>query len=335
MKNRLAKHIEQLLSKELCIVVRGLGAFIIEQKAAHWNKEELLAFPPSVALHFNERLDYHDGFLEERYAEVYGISLRRARIMIDEDVRELRQELIKEKNYTLEGLGILSLSDEAIMSFEPKLSKSFGSVAYGLKPISIPNALAREESSEKTKTDDKRYFTLRLSKRAVAWTSAAAILLIALFPNKLSDSTQESYQAALAPNTEVLGKLLKNDEPTPVIEEKKETLIAQEEEKKIAETPVEEAVELKAEKEEENSLYINAIPKRYYIIIASESTEARIKQDLELFRANTKDFTELGVLKDKKKYRLSGASFDNVQAAYNFVNKLNDKGLEAWVYKAK
>ncbi len=337
MKNRLAKHIEQLLSRELCIVVRGLGAFVLEVKAAYWDKAELLAFPPSVSLHFNERLDYQDGFLEERYAEVYGISMRRARIMIDEDVRELRQELIKNKTYTLEGLGTLLLSEEGIISFEPKLSESFGSASYGLRPIAIPNVQSKEvKASPKTNKDDSKYFTLHLSKRAVAWTSAAAILLIALFPlNKSEELSQQTYEAAIAPSTEVMGSLLnKKGVKADIKPEIKQT-------SELTETTQPDLVTAKPKTGEETivepteTIYIEPVAKHYYVIVASERSEDLIRKDYEVFQREFSDFTEVGVLKDKRIYRLSIASFDNAQEAYKLVNELGKKDKSAWVYKAK
>ncbi len=334
MKNRLAKHIEALLTRELCIVVRGLGGFVIEAKAAYWDKESLLAFPPSLVLHFNERLDYQDGFLEERYAEVYGISLRRARIMIDEDVRALRSELVKHKTYTLDGLGTLSLSSAGVMSFEPQLSSAFHSVAYGLSPVAIPNAHSVEARPQLVSIESKKspYFTFRLPKRAVAWSSAAAILLVALFPwSGARQDAQPAYQAGLAPNTEVVEKLW-NKTPAPA---EVKPVVPQ------LETPAEveeqvEASELQKENAEEgDKLYITPTKGRYYVIIASERSEALIKKDYALFQGNGSAFPELGVLKAKRVYRLSSASFDTAREAYSFVNRLEEQDCSAWVYKAK
>ncbi len=335
MKNRLAKHIETLLTRELCVVVRGLGGFVVEAKSAYWDRESLLAFPPSLVLHFNERLDYQDGFLEERYAEVYGISLRRARIMIDEDVRALRSELIKHKTYSLEGLGVLSLSPSGVMSFEPQLSSAFHSVAYGLAPVAIPNVQQKTsagllESTEKSKSP---YFTLRLSKRAVAWSSAAAILLLALFPwgNTKQGELPQTYQAGLAPNTTVVESLWHKDkapsvEPQAEVESLRQQIEEQNEEKAVPEV---------IKVEDEVSLYLTPTKGRYYVIIASEYSEDLIKQHYSLAKDQGEKFPELGVIKVGRTYRLSGASFETATGAYTLVKKLEAEDCPAWVYKAK
>ncbi len=297
-----------------------------------------MAFPPRVVLHFNERLDYQDGFLEERYAEVYGISLRRARIMIDEDVRELRQELIKNKVYSLEGLGTLHLSDEGIMSFEPKLSESFGSASYGLSPIAIPNVQSRTTKGMPIPAkDDNKYFTLKLSKRAVAWTSAAAILLIALFPrNKSEEVIPKTYQAALAPSTQVIGNLLKHEEAKPEVKpEIKQTTPAEGTSKPEATKSEAQVTPLPLSDKATKDIYIEPIAKRYYVIIASERSEKLIRKDYEAFQKALPDFKELSVLKDKRFHRLSLASFDNAREAYTLVKDLAKKDKAAWVYKAK
>ncbi len=331
MKNRLAKHIETLLTRELCVVVRGLGGFVVEAKAAYWDKESLLAFPPSLVLHFNERLDYQDGFLEERYAEVYGISLRRARIMIDEDVRALRSELIKHKTYSLEGLGVFSLSSAGVMSFQPQLSSAFHSIAYGLSPVAIPNA--QSDNSLITTKAKSPYFTLRLSKRAVAWSSAAAILLLALFPwANTRREAQQTYQAGLAPNTQVVENLWHKDkelkeEPQTEVESLRQQI---EEQSKEIVVP-----EVEKEEQDNSSIYFVPTVGRYYVIIASEYSEDLIKQHYALAKGKGEKFPELGVIKVGRIRRLSGASFDTATGAYTFVKKLEAEDCPAWVYKAK
>ncbi len=335
MKNRLAKHIETLLTRELCVVVRGLGGFVVETKAAYWDRESLLAFPPSLVLHFNERLDYHDGFLEERYAEVYGISLRRARIMIDEDVRALRSELVKHKTFLLEGLGVLSLSSAGVMSFEPQLSSAFHSIAYGLSPVAIPNIQTSQLSKVPSSAEGSKnpYFTLRLSKRAVAWSSAAAILLLALFPWSSSQrEAQQTYQAGLAPSTEVVKSFLNNKlEPKVETPIKSETPVQIQESKANEETLV--AKELK--EEESTSIFFEPIKGRYYVIIASERSENLIRKHYELAKRQEEEFSELGVMKIGRIYRLSALSFKTVTGAYTFIKKLEGEDCPAWVYKAK
>ncbi len=335
MKNRLAKHIETLLTRELCVVVRGLGGFVVEAKAAYWNKESLLAFPPSLVLHFNERLDYQDGFLEERYAEVYGISLRRARIMIDEDVCALRNELVKYRTYSLEGLGVFSLSSAGVMSFEPNLTSAFHSVAYGLSPIAIPNVLNPQSSTLLPLSEEAKnpYFTFRLPKRAVAWSSAAAILLLALFPwSKADRGEQQTYQAGLAPNAQVVERLWHKNEDVKL------------ENPVDIQTPVQDVPSLQNEEvlapepikvEDAPSYYINPIKGRYYIIIASEHSERLIKKHYALAKEKEGKFPELGIIKVGRVYRLSGASFESVNEAYTMVKKLEAEHCPAWVYKAK
>ncbi len=335
MKNRLAKHIETLLTRELCVVVRGLGGFVVEAKAAYWDRESLLAFPPSLVLHFNERLDYQDGFLEERYAEVYGISLRRARIMIDEDVRALRSELVKHKTYSLEGLGVLTLSSSGVMSFEPHLSSAFHSVAYGLSPVAIPNVQQTAAANLPTPIEKSKspYFTFRLSKRAVAWSSAAAILLLALFPwsNVKQGEVPQTYQAGLAPNTTVVESLWHKDK-APKVEPQVEVQTLREEIKELNEEKAEPEV---IKVQDEVSIYLTPTKGRYYVIIASEYSENLIKQHYALAKAKGEKFSELGVLKVGRIYRLSGASFETATGAYTLVKRLEAEDCPAWVYKAK
>ncbi len=337
MEDRLAKHIETLLCREQCIVVRGLGGFVLELQSAYWDKESLLAFPPSVALHFNERLNYNDGFLEEHYAKVYGISLRRARIMIDEDVRKLHSQLVKDKTYALKGLGTLQLSDSGVMSFEPKLSETFASISYGLTPVAIPNKISTSKAIASGKVENNSdYFTLRLSKRSVRWTSAAAVLLAVLFPwSNSKNHPRTSYQAGLAPQSEVIERLWdKETKKQAITESLPSSLILDE----LAPLNEEEANKPSAQEEvqeQKTSPFIVAEKGRYYVIIASEPSKEGILRDYKHAQDNDLDFGQLVILSSKKMLRLSTQSFDNTHEAQLLVRKLKQGNCPAWVYKAK
>ena len=99
MNSRIAEQISYLLLRHEYVVVPQLGGFIREKLPANYDPTKRLAYPPSAELHFNQALIHSDGLLEGRYAELLGLSLRRARLVLEEEVRQLRLSLIKQGHY--------------------------------------------------------------------------------------------------------------------------------------------------------------------------------------------------------------------------------------------
>ncbi len=329
MKNRLAKHIESLLVRDECVVVRGLGAFILEKKSAYWQKDELLAYPPSVALHFNQNLNHQDGLLEQRYAEVYAVSQRRARLMIEQDVRALNTQLLEHSVVILEGLGELKLSQAGVISFEPQLSHSLKSVSYGLQAIVTPTAKLAQDSKASAVEADSSYVNFRLSKRFLAWTSVAAIFIMALLPwgNRVEDAT--SYRASLAPSASFIKQFFTKEEVKQVteVELKADTLSSK------AEVQTNEDIEPLVEKLV--LPYAEEVSGRYYVIIASEKREANMLKDYEQAQMKAELFPNLEVLSMGSRLRLSGGSFSSSAKAYEYLHQLEECGVASWVYKGK
>ena len=86
MNSRLAEQISYLLLRHEYVVVPQLGGFIREKLPASYDRSKHLAYPPSAELHFNAEMTHSDGLLEERYALLLGLSLRRARLVLEEEV---------------------------------------------------------------------------------------------------------------------------------------------------------------------------------------------------------------------------------------------------------
>ena len=115
--NRLISHIERSISIHKCVVVPSLGGFVAELLPACYDRDDNLIYPPKEELRFNAALSLRDGILEDSYARAYGISHRRARVMLDDDVRTLRAELVRAGRVSLEKMGELTLNPEGQISY--------------------------------------------------------------------------------------------------------------------------------------------------------------------------------------------------------------------------
>lgn len=317
MVSRLAKHIGLQLLRHRCAVLPSLGGFVLEHVPARFDIESKLAHPPTTQVYFNEALTHHDGLMTESYAHQYGISLRRARIMLEEDIRSLRQTLVAQRHQTLEGLGMLSLGSEGQVIFTASAvpSAQLDALSYGLSSVSVPTVLVGEEPAEpetshETRADDRQFVHLRIPRRALHYAAVVVLAMVALLlPWGHSVDQVESFTAGFAPSkqtVEVLTTTLTREEVPPTVQQEV------------------------AEPAASTGNRLAPVVGRHYVIAATERTQERIEQHYN--RALTHEYPELGVLEGRRVYRLSVASFDTAAAAYRYSAQLAEGGVETWVY---
>mgnify|MGYP000947485853 FL=1 len=312
MNSRLAEQISYLLLRHEYVVVPQLGGFIREQLPASYDRVKHLAYPPSAELHFNSEMTHSDGLLEERYALLLGLSLRRARLVLEEEVSQLRHQLIQQGSFHLAGIGEIRLTREGQLTFSPDASAPATSAsAYGYAPLSLPT-LPQADRAPRPSSYDSRYISLRLSKRALGYAAVIVIALLALLPWGNKVETEQHYQAGFTPSTEVARQLF-GDAP------KKAEPTAQEA------TPKQGTIQWSTEQDG-----------RYYIIIATERTEERINTYATQTRSTLPKATLTALRSPRgRTIRLALTSFDTSAEAYTYLNKLVKEyptHRSAWVF---
>lgn len=312
MNSRLAEQISYLLLRHEYVVVPQLGGFIREQLPASYDRVKHLAYPPSAELHFNAEMTHSDGLLEERYALLLGLSLRRARLVLEDEVSQLRHQLIQQGSYHLVGIGEIHLTREGQLTFTPDTSAPATSAsAYGYAPLSLPT-LPQADRAPRPSSYDSRYISLRLSKRALGYAAVIVIALLALLPWGNKVETEQHYQAGFTPSTEVARQLF-GDAP------KKAEPTAQEA------TPKQGTIQWSTEQDG-----------RYYIIIATERTEERINTYATQTRSTLPEATLTALRSPRgRTIRLALTSFDTSAEAYTYLNKLVKEyptHRSAWVF---
>ena len=319
MNYRLAEQITFLLLRHHYVVVPQLGGFIREVLPASYNADKAIAYPPSAELHFNQELTHSDGLLEERYALLLGLSLRRARLVLEEEVKQLRHVLIQMGTIELPGIGTLQMSASGVVSFVPQPSSSATlGASYGYTSLTLPR-LAQEQTTKTAEAVSPvpqgrgDYILLRFSKRALGYAAAVAFVALSLIPWGRGAESERSYQAGFTPTSYSAEQLF----GTATLEEKKP---------EVVEIP-----------QEQGLPYCSEQDNRYHIIIATEPTKERLESYYK------QAVSELGA-KDIQAYcsrtgkviRLSVASFDSSDAAYTFLNsfvKEHPSYSTAWVFR--
>ena len=317
MNYRLAEQITFLLLRHHYVVVPQLGGFIREVLPASYNADKAIAYPPSAELHFNQELTHSDGLLEERYALLLGLSLRRARLVLEEEVKQLRHALIQMGAIELPGIGTLRMSASGVVSFVPQPSSPLGA-SYGYTSLTLPR-LAQQQTTKTVEAVSPvpqgrgDYILLRFSKRALGYAAAVAFVAVSLIPWGRGAESERSYQAGFTPTSYSAEQLF----GTATLEEKKP---------EVVDIPQEQGLQ-----------YCSEQDNRYHIIIATEPTKERLESYYK------RAVSELGA-KDIQAYcsrtgkviRLSVASFDSSDAAYTFLNsfvKEHPSYSTAWVFR--
>lgn len=319
MNYRLAEQITFLLLRHHYVVVPQLGGFIREVLPASYNADKAIAYPPSAELHFNQELTHSDGLLEERYALLLGLSLRRARLVLEEEVKQLRHALIQMGAIELPGIGTLQMSASGVVSFVPQPSSpaTLGA-SYGYTSLTLPR-LAQEQTTKTAEAVSPvpqgrgDYILLRFSKRALGYAAAVAFVALSLIPWGRGAESERSYQAGFTPTSYSAEQLF----GTATLEEKKP---------EVVDIPQEQGLQ-----------YCSEQDNRYHIIIATEPTKERLESYYK------QAVSELGA-EDVQAYysrtgkviRLSVASFDSSDAAYTFLNsfvKEHPSYSTAWVFR--
>ena len=203
---RIGDILEQALLLHDCVVLPTIGAFIVEQTPPLYDKDLNVITPAGQRISFNASLVDRDGILDSCYARTLGLSVRRARLVVDSDVTVIRHQLYQSGSLTIgSNLGILTLQESGELLFTPVQERQgLRSIhSYGLYPQSclLPavapvDHVATEPASE-TKSD-RKYWTIRINRTAANWAAAGAICFLCLLPIS-SDSNPDRYSAGFVP----------------------------------------------------------------------------------------------------------------------------------------
>ena len=208
---RIITHIERLLLVHDCVIVPKFGGFVLQTVSAVCNGEEHLFSPQRKEIVFNITLQHNDGLLSESYMQIYGVNYRKAQLMLEEDVDDMKAALQEEKRLSFGLLGSFSLGQEGQMIFHPGESDAFSVCSYGLAAFNFPQlkpVLAeREEVALLTgkKKKDTLYIPVSRKFLRVVAASAAAVTLFLLVSTPVEDVNQAAYTASFVP-TEMVAR---------------------------------------------------------------------------------------------------------------------------------
>lgn len=192
--NRLSDLLERALRLHDCVALPSVGAFLKEYCYAHYNEEDNSLYPASEFIHFNADLSHRDGVLDGMYARQFGVSVRRARLMVDEDVASLRKDLYKQGSISIGKLGKLSLLEDGRLLFVPEedMVRRSSAQSYGLLPLVASARWATSQggvSLAKNGSKNPNYFYFRVSKKSMQRAAVVAVGLLCMLPVKMTPTS--------------------------------------------------------------------------------------------------------------------------------------------------
>lgn len=335
---RIITHIERLLLVHDCVIVPGFGGFVLQAVSAVYDEKEHLFNPQRKEIVFNVTLQHNDGLLSESYMQMYDVNYRKAQLMLEEDVADMKVVLQEDKKLSLGVLGSFSLGMEGQVIFHPGESDTFSVGSYGLVsfnfPLLQPVLAEREEVALLTRKRKKDILYIPVNRKLlrVAAASAAAVALFLLVSTPVKDVNQAAYTASFVP-TEMVVKSAPEIKPTEEIAS--EETIAPE----INEVKTERKVAAVAPSREVKRQKITPEPaiakpnlKMYHIVIASFPTEDQA--DKYIAGVDRQECKHVSKVVRDGKYRIYADKFDNREQAESYMAtlRMNEKYKDAWLF---
>lgn len=312
---RITKHIERLLLVHDCVIIPGIGGFVLQTVSATYRKIDHSFQPMQKEIVFNTSLQHNDGLLAESYMQSYNTDFRKAQSMVDEDIVEMKSSLHQFGKVSLESIGSLTLGTEGQFMFHQGKADTFNVDYYGMSSFHFPALPVIERDDEGVIITEKKKdtFYIPVSMRLVRGTVAvaAAILLFLLISTPVKDVKQSAYTASMIP-CELLSIT-----PSPIVKEIVPEVI--EEIAPVVEQPTQTVVSNKT----------------FHIIIGSFPTEDKANEFLSA--VDKSQYGNAGVVLRDDRYRVYANKFDNREDAESFLNTVRDteKHKDAWMFISK
>ena len=370
----LTKHIEALLVDNECVILPQFGGFVTNHTPAQWIEDEKIFLPPYRTIGFNSQLKINDGLLVQSYMLTHDATYPEANRLAEAAIEKLSQELYKEGQVELHGIGTLRRTIVGEYQFDPSENGVITPSLYGLGAVEMKTlAMLEEERKQKpaprveveTKTietpvveKEERTITIKIHHEWItnAVAAVAAVILFFLLSTPVDNTYIEEENYASLGDISVFGQIKKESLLTTLMEEPTTTKaepahVAKAEPASVAKaepTPVAKAEPTPVVKAEpapvakaEPTPVVKAEPApqkkstSYNIIIASVPAESDAQHTIDNFAA--KGHPGAYLIKGNGRFRIALKAYDNEGQAYDKVNELKKDPLfkDAWVLKTR
>lgn len=341
--DRLSLHIEYLLTRNDCVILPGIGAFLNAYMPAHFDEESGIWSPMSSEIRFNQAINQDDGLMANSYSRKYSLSFHDARALLDSDIKYLLELAAQDGEVSIGRLGTLKPTENNSWLFSPYISSRNSRKELGLILVSIRKSEKESEikpyiaenidmkaedkmmehTSRKFDTDRNYYIPVNKVFAKVA-CSILAVCLISVLVILNTDSRIGEDKASVIPVKEIvdttasLAKITgsKSQTSNPVC------------------NPEISAISDNSESEISKTSADIQSPKQFHLIVGTFSSEKEAQKYVSYIGESN---VNLEILPSKTLWRVSIASSDDKT---ELISKLNSREISgsfegAWIYEVK
>jgi nucleoid DNA-binding protein len=175
----IAVYIKELILKNECVILPGLGGFISKYCPANIDPEKKILTPPSKEIEFLKDLKKDNGLLVNYIAKKKNIFNTRARRLVEDFMREINAKLDRGEKVELEGIGsfIKDFRDQEIKFF-PFRDENYLIDSYGLMDLELSEV---DKSGSPVETSIQIPPVKIISRKKTGfWVVSSVVILILL-----------------------------------------------------------------------------------------------------------------------------------------------------------
>jgi len=318
----LISHIEHLLTGNDCVIVPGLGGFVVQHRSALFQEDKIL--PPHREIYFNQALTHDDGLLISSISQFRSVDYNTARRQVVDDVQMLMQQLSVNPQVSFGQVGVFYLDAGRTLIFEPRNSALSRFVSFGYSELTLrPLAeLKSREAANDVIDKDPDTIYIRFSKTKLKRISAVAAALMGLWLISIPviDNKLSLGSLGFTDNEEVI-----RISPTPHVKIKHDTVYLS--------VPKNEPVKQDTAVTAETVDTVAAGAEKYFVVLGAFDSQKRAEDQKNQFIAS--GIAGVKVMKMGSKVRTYLKGFENKQDALNYLNSICDDREEfrqAWLY---
>ncbi len=132
----ILRYVQELLYKNDCIILPGLGAFVTKYQDAKIDESNNTVLPPKKSISFDSKLVNNDKLLVEYVASRKNISYPDAHREVSKYIAGIKKRIEKSEKVVLDNIGILYLSENKTIVLEQKFALNYLAESSGLTTIS-------------------------------------------------------------------------------------------------------------------------------------------------------------------------------------------------------
>lgn len=169
----ISEQIRLLLFKNDCVVIPGLGGFILNHLPAAYDEKDKRFYPARALPFFNKQLQSNDGLLAAALVNQEKYDYNSALKEINRFVEQVKDTLSDKREYAMPGLGEFKQNQEGQITFFPDKNTNADRETYGLDSLKIEPLVKPKQIQRKAMAP--------IRKKSIGWiTMAASLALIIL-----------------------------------------------------------------------------------------------------------------------------------------------------------